>query len=289
MEEHLLFQIRDGSPNSSSSVFIRDLSVSFEPADSFASAAHVGGVLGVVSTSKRYPAAPLDDGVRFSFSLKQQSLRLLRLVVVCSMTGWVSLLRLKTCCECGAFNDETLLRLSNLVSLNLNQNDLTGTLPSLFPTSWPNLLQLMLGFNHLSGTITDDLDSLSLLQALELADNNFTGPFPTALASMNQLQVINLNNNDLTGTLPGNWTSLSQTLHTFGAEGNRLTGTIPESLGDLKVLKRLSLADNALNGTLPALLGNATLLEYVSLNYNNFSGTVPRSFMQWESLGEFLP
>ena len=59
--------------------------------------------------------------------------------------------------------------------------------------------------------------------------------------------------------------------------GNRLSGTIPSSLGGLTNLARLELSGNQLSGTIPSSLGGLTNLEWLRLQENQLSGTIPSS------------
>ena len=59
--------------------------------------------------------------------------------------------------------------------------------------------------------------------------------------------------------------------------GNRLTGSIPSSLGDLANLKRLYLHGNQLTGSIPSSLGNLANLEYLYLIHNQLTGSIPSS------------
>ena len=59
--------------------------------------------------------------------------------------------------------------------------------------------------------------------------------------------------------------------------GNRLSGAIPASLGNLTELRDLVLGFNRLSGAIPASLGNLTNLCCLSLHNNRLSGTIPAS------------
>eukprot|EP00026_Physarum_polycephalum_P014135 Phypoly_transcript_14613.p1 GENE.Phypoly_transcript_14613~~Phypoly_transcript_14613.p1 ORF type:complete len:217 (+),score=28.18 Phypoly_transcript_14613:312-962(+) len=61
--------------------------------------------------------------------------------------------------------------------------------------------------------------------------------------------------------------------------GNGLTGTIPNSLGQLGTsITSLLLDENRLEGTIPASLTNLTKLTQFDISQNNLTGTVPTGF-----------
>lgn len=57
--------------------------------------------------------------------------------------------------------------------------------------------------------------------------------------------------------------------------GNRLSGSIPPEIGNLKKLLNLYLYNNQLSGTIPPELGNLTSLRYLYLNSNQLTGSIP--------------
>ena len=54
--------------------------------------------------------------------------------------------------------------------------------------------------------------------------------------------------------------------------GNRLSGVMPDAMGELTSLKFLMLQDNHLTGTLPKSLEAMTSLEEIFLSHNKFEG-----------------
>ena len=68
--------------------------------------------------------------------------------------------------------------LTSLTTLDLSDNQLSGTIPDL--SSLTQLQNLYLGDNQLSGTIPD-LSSLTQLQNLYLGDNRLSGTIPEEL------------------------------------------------------------------------------------------------------------
>jgi len=57
--------------------------------------------------------------------------------------------------------------------------------------------------------------------------------------------------------------------------GKELSGTIPPQLGDISLLKHLSLEGNSISGTIPAEMSKLSQLKYVRLYNNIISGTIP--------------
>ncbi|MEY4936407.1 MAG: hypothetical protein RIS64_2766 [Bacteroidota bacterium] len=85
-----------------------------------------------------------------------------------------------------------------------------------------------------------------------------------------------LDNNRLSGTLPtsmGNMTSLK----VIFLPNNQLTGAIPTQFGNLTALVMLYLHKNQLTGSLPTELGNLTNLREFGVSENTLQGSIPAS------------
>jgi Leucine-rich repeat (LRR) protein len=92
-----------------------------------------------------------------------------------------------------------------------------------------------------------------------------------------------LNNNKLSGTLPasiGNLSALTR-LHLYV---NSLTGGIPSSLGNIATLTQLWLHDNPLGGEIPSSLGNLTALTHLYIHRTNLTGSIPASLGNLSSI-----
>lgn len=172
---------------------------------------------------------------------------------------------------------------SHVISIDLHDNRLTGTLPPLDSlTALQDLLlystQGTFGcdsefFGNYCNNITGSIPALSNLTALQKVDvnnNSFSGPIPslTGLASLSSLDV---STNQLTGSLP-NLNGLSSLL-IFSAEHNQLTGSIP-LLTSLPQLLTFDVCTNQLTGPLPSLTGLSVLRGFYACN-NNLTGSIP--------------
>jgi hypothetical protein len=88
----------------------------------------------------------------------------------------------------------------------------------------------------------------------------------------------------LFGTIPSTLGQL-KLLEIIDLDKNQLEGTLPEGLYDAKALRVLDLDSNLLGGTLSTRIGQLQNLYFLQLDFNSFSGTVPT---QLESLNGTL-
>jgi hypothetical protein len=179
--------------------------------------------------------------------------------------------------------------MSQLLRLSLPGNSLTGSLPPSVG-SMAALSFLELNQNALLGQLPPSLSKLANLVKLNLDDNDITGLLSLGgLDQVTTLRYLSLNQNELEGTLPHVLGSLGLGV-VFGAGGggsnsggqltqlwlddNSIVGSIPPSLGSLRLLQKLGLADNRLTGSLPSSLGSLAVLTQLTLEGNSFVGTV---------------
>lgn len=94
------------------------------------------------------------------------------------------------------------------------------------------ITSINLGQNNLTGTLASEIGSLTNLQQLYLQDNELSGAIPNEIGNLLSLKILYLNDNKLAGSIPtqmGNLVNLSQ----FALSFNKLSGSIPSSLGNL--------------------------------------------------------
>lgn len=65
---------------------------------------------------------------------------------------------------------------------------------------------------------------------------------------------------------------------------NNLVGEIPESVGHISYLQKLTLSNNSLSGEIPTSFTTLPNLEVLSLNQNQLSGEIPSDIGDWKSM-----
>ncbi|PJJ11140.1 hypothetical protein CLU83_4636 [Flavobacterium sp. 1] len=190
-----------------------------------------------------------------------------------------------------------LSTLTNLENLSLAGNAFGGTMPSWFNTML-SLKYLLLANCNFTGTIVD-LSPLTNLLYLQLG-NDLTfdiQPMPSWFGTMVKLQTLFLIYSNLTGpisdlsrltdlknlTLSGNnfnviipsWLYNLNKLETIWMDKCILKGQISADIGNLTMLRQLSLSNNSLDGSVPTEFNKLTKLNNLFLENNKLSGVIP--------------
>ncbi|XP_074319264.1 putative LRR receptor-like serine/threonine-protein kinase At1g53440 isoform X1 [Silene latifolia] len=126
---------------------------------------------------------------------------------------------------------------------------------------------------NLSGVLPEEFGNLTQLNEIDLSRNFINGTIPKSLARIPLVRLALMGNRN-TGPIPDEIGQIT-TLQKLSVEDNQLAGPIPKSLGNLKNLETLVLAANFFNGTLPATLVNLRNLKELRLNGNAFTGKIP--------------
>ncbi|XP_022761034.1 receptor-like kinase TMK4 [Durio zibethinus] len=163
--------------------------------------------------------------------------------------------------------------LSELRSVSLQQNSLSGTIPSFANLS--SLQSIFLYRNEFTSVSPDAFSGLTSLQTLSLSENMKLGPwtFPD-LSQSTSLVEVQLDNTNMYGTLPDIFDSLNS-LQSIRLSYNNLTGTLPASLGGSMIQNLwINNQNGGFTGTLD-VLSSMTQLSQVWLQKNMFTGPIP--------------
>lgn len=200
----------------------------------------------------------------------------------------------------GSITSGLMASTANILTLKLNNNQLSGTLPgNILVESSSSVANLFLDSNFISGSIPADLFSGASLRecTLRLNNNTLTGSLPaklfTPLASLSAKPRMSLlvDSNKLNGSIPetlfsnGAFTSL-----TFNARFNQLTGALPSHLLNFSQSATaisgvsIDLRDNRLSflsdGFFANLNAQQRLTAYIYLSDNLLTGTLSPSMFQ---------
>ncbi|KAH9714642.1 protein kinase domain-containing protein [Citrus sinensis] len=171
--------------------------------------------------------------------------------------------------------------LRNLEELDLARNKLVGIVPAaIFNVS--TLQHLGLQDNSLLGCLSSIGDvRLPNLEGLYLSGNNFSGTIPRFIFNASKLFKLSLQRNSLFGFIPNTFGNL-RNLKWLSLYDNYLTSSTPElsflsSLSNSKSLTFIDLSNNPLDSVLPkTFVGNVShSLEFFVMSYCNISGVIP--------------
>ncbi|PPD89696.1 hypothetical protein GOBAR_DD13342 [Gossypium barbadense] len=176
--------------------------------------------------------------------------------------------------------------LSKLVSVDLQTNKLSGTIP---PTLFgiPSLQALFLSENQFDGNIGDLHGKASLLlRYLDLRSNKLQGQFPVSLFEFHGLEYLSLSSNNFSGLIPMTAFQNLRNLSYLDLSYNRLSidaTTTNISLLSFPTFNSLGLGSCNLTG-FPDFLKNQTSLNYLDLSKNKIHGGIPNWIWKAKSL-----
>ncbi|KAK3128482.1 hypothetical protein QOZ80_6BG0462270 [Eleusine coracana subsp. coracana] len=194
-----------------------------------------------------------------------------------------------------------LFNLTELVSLDLSNNNLSGSIPQEV-ASLSKLETWHFNNNHLSGSFPPGSSLLRNLQSLWMFDTYIDGPIPEFIQNLTNLKDLRIFGMKLHGPVPtdfsklinleylmlgdldgnhssfdfiGNWAKLS----TLSLRKCGLMGHLPGAAPNLQKLKYLDLRSNNLSGPIVQLLPYKNS-DYIFVGENNFNGHLPSEIVQ---------
>ncbi|PRP83641.1 hypothetical protein PROFUN_03796 [Planoprotostelium fungivorum] len=179
----------------------------------------------------------------------------------------------------------SLSQSTHLLTVQVGQNNLNGSLPLHVLVQSPGLMQLDLSHNQFTGEIPEIFQSFPSLKYIDLRTNLLVGPLPVSLSNLD-LMYVDLSQNQLKGSIPSSWNN-SINLQYLALSANTLTGEIPTFIGNWIHLNLLDLSSNLFSGTIPTEIEKLVDLKALRLNVNLLEGEVPRGVFQFGGLIEF--
>ncbi|KAM3207882.1 hypothetical protein ACQJBY_062888 [Aegilops geniculata] len=193
-----------------------------------------------------------------------------------------------------------LFSLTELISLDLSNNNLSGSIPQ----EVANLSKLQtwhFNNNKLSGLLPNESSRLGSLQSLWMFDNYIEGQLPEFIANFTNITDLRIYGTKLRGPIPKNFSKLTNlkilmlgdldggnSTFDFIADGANISilslrkcgiGQFPSNPPNLPNLTYLDLRSNNLSSSIEPLRRYGRL-SYLYVGENNFSGPLPSEMFQ---------
>ncbi|KAF8689320.1 hypothetical protein HU200_042117 [Digitaria exilis] len=179
----------------------------------------------------------------------------------------------------GALPVDLLARHPNLTDVRLARNNLTGVFPESLLTANGILLQTFdVSGNNLSGDVTN-MSFAETLTLLDLSENCFGGAIPSSLSRCVGLRTLNLSYNGLTGSIPEPVAGIAG-FEVLDVSSNHLTGPIADSIGNsCASLQILKVSSNNISGPIPESLSSCHALRVLDAANNKLTGSIPAAVL----------
>ncbi|KAK9673683.1 hypothetical protein RND81_12G183200 [Saponaria officinalis] len=129
----------------------------------------------------------------------------------------------------------------------------------------------------MTGSISPAICKLDRLSTLTIADwKGISGVIPECITNLLLLHHLDIVGNKISGKIPNHIGQLKE-LTVINLADNLLTGPIPPSIVNLGRLMHLDLRNNKLSGELPSELGCLKMLSRALLSGNQLGGPIPAS------------
>ena len=160
--------------------------------------------------------------------------------------------------------------LTNLIVLNLDNNNLYGSFPNI--QNLNNLAALYIGGNKFIGSLPN-VSNCHGLYIYDVSDNLFTQDIPVFNSSI--LYSVDLSANRISSTIPNNIFINSYSQLVLSMKNNLISGTIPSSLFSSNMIVS-DLSGNKLSGTIsPNIINIAPQIQQFIIERNYISGSLP--------------
>uniref|UniRef100_A0A0D9WTJ2 non-specific serine/threonine protein kinase n=1 Tax=Leersia perrieri TaxID=77586 RepID=A0A0D9WTJ2_9ORYZ len=163
-----------------------------------------------------------------------------------------------------------LFDLNQLQKLLLPYNHIEGRLDPKRIAKLTNLVTLDLCYNAITGELPESIGQLMKLEELRLGQNYLTGKLPPTLSNWTSLRCLDLRSNSFVGDITGVGFSGLVNLTVFDLAANNFTGTIPPTIYECTKMKALRVSNNLMGGQVSPAIGNLKELQFFSLTVNSF-------------------
>ena len=165
--------------------------------------------------------------------------------------------------------------LSSLTYLDISQSSAKGTLMPEFWRSLPALEHVNMSSTSINGELYSSIGTLSHLRVLDMSRNKIGGYLPTNLA-LCPLEWLILEEPAILHPLPDFFEYFGSTMtHLSITSMQGGENRFPQSIGELRSLKTLTLSKCGFTGSLPANLSLSLNLKEIRIDNNRFQGTIP--------------
>ncbi|KAL4597673.1 hypothetical protein ACB092_11G005500 [Castanea dentata] len=190
---------------------------------------------------------------------------------------------------------------NHLIDLDLQSNNLHGTIPSTFAKGC-YLRSLKLNGNQLEGSLPQSLVHCKQLEVLDFGNNKINGTFPLWLENLPKLQVLILRSNNLHGAIGNPKYKFSfPNLRIIDLSHNEFHGLLPTNFfkylkamknsnadkGGMKYMGDRYYQDSVtvvIKGFFLDLVKIQSLFTTIDFSNNNFEGEIPKAIGELQSL-----
>ncbi|XP_057784520.1 receptor-like protein 7 [Salvia miltiorrhiza] len=201
-------------------------------------------------------------------------------------------------CNFSGLIPPSFANLTSATEVDISYNNIEGSIPGFRGSTVPNLQDLRLSFNRLTGPIDPLIFTLPSLKILYLNDNRLSGELGEFSASSSVLEQLYLDRNNLSGEIPTSMSAIPNLIF-LSLASNKFAGSMKlEAFQHLSNLTSLDLSFNSLNirsddpdlmfpsledlklsrcnlTEFPTFLKKQQLLRTLNLSNNRIQGYVP--------------
>lgn len=126
----------------------------------------------------------------------------------------------------GAVPLPELCPLASLREFDVDGGRLTGPIPTGFAQCFPELIELDLSYNSLTGTLPREIADIRALEQFKVEHNVLSGSIPPEYGTMPALSWLRLADNAFVGPIPASFAASAPRLHQLQLDGNNFAGNL---------------------------------------------------------------